>query len=80
MCDRTTSTSDIPKSGVDKCTEAVNLESNVGLGSSKATPSPEKDRVCPVCTKLFKKDVQFSEFHQHVEDHFSTDIESYEVL
>ncbi|KAJ8931931.1 hypothetical protein NQ314_015111 [Rhamnusium bicolor] len=78
ITDRSTSTSDIPKSGVDKCTEVINIDST-DLNSSKEMP-PESEKVCPICTRIFRKDVEFPEFQRHVEDHFHPDIDTYELL
>ncbi|KAJ8909996.1 hypothetical protein NQ315_008927 [Exocentrus adspersus] len=79
ICDKSTSTNDIPKSVADKCTEVANFDSDI-LRPPTELPSPDRDRVCPVCSKYFRKDIQFTEFHQHVEDHFSSNIESYEII
>ncbi|VEN56767.1 unnamed protein product [Callosobruchus maculatus] len=75
--DKSTSTDDIPRNIVDRATEVPHFT----LEESKAKSSPvDYEQVCPFCTKLFGKHIEFSIFQQHVEEHFTPDPTSYEML
>nr|XP_023019030.1 protein spindle-F [Leptinotarsa decemlineata] len=75
--DKSTSTSDI-KLGVDKCIEAnLLIEERT---PSKQTQPMEFEMICPICTRQFIKDVEFTEFQRHVESHFTPEVSSYQLL
>ncbi|CAH1155158.1 unnamed protein product [Phaedon cochleariae] len=78
QCEKATSTVDIPKTGVDKCTEAL-LFGQDEKSSSKLKQSTEVEKICPICSRHFKKDTDFIEFQQHVENHFIVDSNSHEI-
>ncbi|KAK5649261.1 hypothetical protein RI129_000290 [Pyrocoelia pectoralis] len=37
-------------------------------------------KICPMCSEVFKSDVSFSDFQEHVEKHFTSDTETLDVL
>nr|CAI5826394.1 unnamed protein product [Callosobruchus analis] len=76
--DKSTSTVDIPKNIVDRATEIQHFTLEESGKQTKS--SPDYDQVCPFCTKLFGKHIEFSIFQQHVEEHFTPDVTSYEML
>lgn len=38
------------------------------------------EKICPMCTRMFQKDVNFDVFQKHVEDHFVPEMDGYEML
>ncbi|KAB0800492.1 hypothetical protein PPYR_06232 [Photinus pyralis] len=37
-------------------------------------------KICPMCSKVFKGNVTFREFQDHVENHFTSDTETFDVI
>lgn len=71
--EQTTSTDDIPRIGVDKSTETNSLVEEERQSSLTQSLPADVEKICPVCSKHFRKEVKFEEFEQHVENHFSLD-------
>lgn len=89
LCDRrktsrmekTTSTDDIPKTGVDKSTETSQCPPKEEKSSAMSQSLPvEVEKICPICSKRFKKEAKFEEFQEHVEAHFISEVGDFEVL
>lgn len=38
------------------------------------------EKICPMCTRMFQKDVNFDVFQKHVQDHFIPEMDNYEML
>lgn len=38
------------------------------------------EKICPMCGKLYNKEIPFSSFQQHVSDHFADDEDSYSII
>ncbi|XP_060525627.1 protein spindle-F [Cylas formicarius] len=77
LCDKFTSTVDLVKKHCeDKSTETEKvIDKPDTLKPEYHASSLEK--ICPLCSKNFQREVDFSIFQQHVEDHFVPDMESY---
>lgn len=78
MVEKATSTTDETKHLIDRGTDIQNFRED-RVQSSYQT-STDTDKLCPICTKNFGRDIDFSIFEQHVEEHFTPDIGSYELL
>ncbi|CAG9860980.1 unnamed protein product [Phyllotreta striolata] len=77
--EKTTSTDDIPKIGMDKCTETNHSPQGEDSSVKTSSLAPENiEKICPICSQLFKKEVKFEEFLNHVEGHFMFDGSDFE--
>lgn len=77
--DKSSSTSDLPTKGIDKSTEVPNFKKNETFHSSEGIPT-DVEKMCPVCSRIFKQDVPFIQFQEHVESHFRYEMDSFEVI
>lgn len=65
--------------GMDKFTEVPVFSKNDNTNFSEAIPT-DMEKMCPICSKVFRKDILFNDFQEHVESHFSDEIDSCEVF
>lgn len=40
----------------------------------------DSEKICPMCTRIFQKGINFDVFLKHVEDHFVPEMNGYEML
>lgn len=84
--EKSTSTIDLSrKTFENKYTETDNTDiRNIHSSPVKKQVYPEhpqpSDRICPFCSKMFQKEIDFGIFERHVEEHFIPDADSYEML
>lgn len=87
--EKSTSTLDLStqKTFENKCTETDHVDKS--LGSKQTSPAKRQsypdfgqtnDRICPLCSKVFNKEIEFVIFERHVQDHFVPDVAGFEVL
>lgn len=76
--DKSTWTQDLPKM-IDKFTDIPAFSKNE-YSNSTSDVFQNVEKMCPVCSRLFRKDVPFTQFQEHVEDHFAEDSNSFEVI
>lgn len=77
--DKFTSTSDLRIKGMDKCTEVPVFSRSDNTIPSDALPT-DMEKICPICSTVFRKDISFIDFQEHVESHFTHDIDSFEIF
>ncbi|KAL1491167.1 hypothetical protein ABEB36_011807 [Hypothenemus hampei] len=77
--EKSTSTVDLyMKSFLNKSTETENEISPVSIFIPQDY-EPPTEKICPICSRMFSKDVNFMIFQQHVEDHFNPE-NNFELL
>ncbi|XP_050293960.1 protein spindle-F [Anthonomus grandis grandis] len=80
--EKCTSTSDLNKKTFDSKSTETERSNNTSPNQRQnhAEPPPTNDRICPLCSKEFRKEIDFVIFQRHVEEHFVPDVEAYELL
>ncbi|CAG9766769.1 unnamed protein product [Ceutorhynchus assimilis] len=85
--EKSTSTLDLSqKTFENKFTETDCADKSLGNKQSpiKRQNYPDfaqaNDRICPLCSKVFHKEIEFVIFERHVQDHFVPDVAGFELL
>lgn len=64
---------------MDKFTEVPLFNKNDKTDFLESIPT-DMEKMCPICSKVFRKDIPFTDFQKHVESHFNHEIDSSEVF